>query len=210
MTTPLLAPVHELDAQPAVSVGDRAMTYRELREAAAAFAADIRRAGRVAVWADSSLETCVATVAALEAGIPLVPVNPKLGRGELEHVLADSRPDAIAGAPDELPGDHQPRRVAVDLSARGGELPVTDAGDEHPALVVYTSGTTGRPKGAVLPRRAVSSNLDGLAEAWEWTGEDVLTHGLPLFHVHGLVIGLLGPLRRGGELRHLGLSLIHI
>ena len=56
----------------------------------------------------------------------------------------------------------------------------------------------------MLPRRAVASNLDGLADAWEWTGEDVLTHGLPLFHVHGLVLGLFGPLRRGGELRHLG------
>ena len=205
MTTPLLAPVHELDAEPAVSVGGEELTYRALREAAAAFAREIRGAERVAVWAESSLETCVAAVAALEAGIALVPVNPKLGRGELEHVLADSRPDAIAGAPEgELPGEHQPRRVAVDLDARGGELPVTDAGDEHPALVVYTSGTTGRPKGAVLPRRSVSSNLDGLAEAWEWTAEDVLTHGLPLFHVHGLVLGLLGPLRRGGELRHLG------
>ena len=56
----------------------------------------------------------------------------------------------------------------------------------------------------MLPRRAVASNLDALADAWEWTGDDVLTHGLPLFHVHGLVIGVLGPLRRGGELRHLG------
>ena len=56
----------------------------------------------------------------------------------------------------------------------------------------------------MLPRRAVASNLDALADAWEWTGEDVLTHGLPLFHVHGLVLGVLGPLRRGGELRHLG------
>ena len=205
MTTPLLAPVHELDAQPAVSVGDQVMTYRELREAAAAFVREIRGAERVAVWAESNLETCVAAVAALEAGIALVPINPKLGHGELEHVLADSRPDAIAGAPDgELPADHQPRRVTVDLSARGGKLPQTDAGDEDPALVVYTSGTTGRPKGAGLPRRSVASNLDGLADAWEWTGEDVLTHGLPLFHVHGLVIGVLGPLRRGGELRHLG------
>jgi len=205
MTTPLLGPVHELDAQPAVSVGGRGLTYRELREAAAAVARDIEGAERVAVWAESNLETCVATVAALSAGVALVPVNPKLGSGELAHVLSDSRPDVIAGAPDgELPGDHQPRRIAVDVSARGGELPATGAGDEDPALVVYTSGTTGRPKGAVLPRRSVSSNLDGLAEAWEWTGEDVLTHGLPLFHVHGLVIGLLGPLRLGGELRHLG------
>jgi malonyl-CoA/methylmalonyl-CoA synthetase len=56
----------------------------------------------------------------------------------------------------------------------------------------------------VLPRRSLATNLDALEEAWEWTGSDVLTHALPLFHVHGLVVGLLGPLRRGGELRHLG------
>ena len=65
-------------------------------------------------------------------------------------------------------------------------------------MIVYTSGTTGPPKGAVLPRRAISSNLDALAEAWGWTGDDVVAHGLPLFHVHGLVIGILGPIRRGG------------
>jgi malonyl-CoA/methylmalonyl-CoA synthetase len=198
----LLAPVHELDSQPAVSVGDRGLTYRELREAAAAFARELRGAERVAVWAESSLETVVAVVAALESGIAVVPVNPKLGAGELAHVLSDSAPDAIAGGPADL--DTTARRFSVDTSARGGELPATSAGDEDPALVVYTSGTTGRPKGAVLPRRAVATNLDGLADAWEWTGEDVLTHGLPLFHVHGLVLGTLGPLRLGGELRHLG------
>ena len=58
--------------------------------------------------------------------------------------------------------------------------------------MIYTSGTTGPPKGAVLPRRALASNLDALAEAWEWSAEDVLVHGLPLFHVHGLVLGVLG------------------
>ena len=70
---------------------------------------------------------------------------------------------------------------------------------ETPALVVYTSGTTGPPKGAVLPRRAIAATLDALADAWQWTGEDVLVHGLPLFHVHGLILGVLGPLRRGGS-----------
>ena len=54
-----------------------------------------------------------------------------------------------------------------------------------------------------MPRRAISSNLDALADAWEWTGEDRLVHALPLFHVHGLVLGTLGPLRLGGHLRHL-------
>jgi len=206
MTEPLLAPVHELDRQPAVAVGDRELSYRELREAAAALAARLRGAERVAVWAESSLETCVATVAALAAGIPLVPVNPKLGVAELAHVLDDSRPDVLIGAPDGALGDldARPRVLAVDLDARGGDLAAPDLDPEHPALIVYTSGTTGRPKGAVLARRAVASNLDALAEAWAWTAGDVLTHGLPLFHVHGLVLGLLGPLRRGGTLHHLG------
>ena len=199
----LLPPVRELGDEPAVSVAGAGLTYAELRGAAAAVAAEIEGAQRVAVWAESTLETIVASVAVLESGLALVPVNPKLGRSELEHVLTDAAPDVILGAPDqELPG--AARRAAVDLQARGDGLPEHDGGDEDPALIVYTSGTTGRPKGAVLPRRAVSSNLDALAEAWEWTGEDVLTHGLPLFHVHGLVIGVFGPLRRGGELRHLG------
>jgi malonyl-CoA/methylmalonyl-CoA synthetase len=202
VSEPLLSAVLELDGEPAVAVGDRGLTYGELRGAAAALAARFDGAERVAVWAESTLETCVAAVAAVATGVPLVPVNPKLGRSELEHVLTDSQPDVIVGAPDDLPG--APRGLTVDVDARGDELPASEAGDEDPALIIYTSGTTGKPKGAILPRRAVASNLDGLADAWEWTGEDVLTHGLPLFHVHGLVLGLFGPLRRGGELRHLG------
>ncbi len=85
-----------------------------------------------------------------------------------------------------------------------GPVPEDRAGDGDPALVVYTSGTTGPPKGAVVPRRALAATLDALADAWQWTGDDVLVHGLPLFHVHGLVLGVLGPLRRGGSVRHLG------
>ena len=76
--------------------------------------------------------------------------------------------------------------------------------DEAPAIIVYTSGTTGPPKGVLLPRRAIATNLDALAEAWDWTGEDVVAHGLPLYHVHGLILGVLGPLRLGGAAWHLG------
>jgi malonyl-CoA/methylmalonyl-CoA synthetase len=75
---------------------------------------------------------------------------------------------------------------------------------EVPAFIVYTSGTTGPPKGVVLPRRAITSNLDSLARAWEWTADDIVVHGLPLFHVHGLIVGVVGPLRRGGAVHHLG------
>ena len=76
--------------------------------------------------------------------------------------------------------------------------------DAAPALVMYTSGTTGLPKGAVLTRGAVAADLDGLAEAWQWSPGDTLVHGLPLFHVHGLVLGVLGALRVGSRLIHTG------
>ncbi|MCF2539349.1 acyl-CoA synthetase [Streptomyces sp. FB2] len=189
----------------ALRFGDRALTYGELGAAAGALAARIGGAGRVAVWATPALETAVAVVAALEAGAAAVPLNPKSGDRELGHILSDSAPSVVLAAPgDELPAPLAGlERVDVDVHA-AGELPGTDVPDEHAALVVYTSGTTGPPKGAVIPRRAVAHTLDALADAWQWTGEDVLVHGLPLFHVHGLVLGVLGPLRRGGSLRHLG------
>ena len=142
------------------------------------------------------------------AGVPVIPINPKSGSSELAHIVADAEPDALAVAP----GSEAPeafagrRRVEIDLDGDrpcdGARRP--DLGDESPALIVYTSGTTGRPKGAVLPRRSIASNLDALAEVWGWTDADVVAHGLPLFHVHGLVIGILGPVRRGGTALHLG------
>ncbi|MFK0123451.1 acyl-CoA synthetase [Streptomyces nigra] len=189
----------------ALRFGDRALTYGELGAAAGALAARIGGAGRVAVWATPALETAVAVVAALEAGAAAVPLNPKSGDRELGHILSDSAPSVVLAAPgDELPAPLAGlERVDVDVHA-AGELPGTEVPDEEAALVVYTSGTTGPPKGAVIPRRAVAHTLDALADAWQWTGEDVLVHGLPLFHVHGLVLGVLGPLRRGGSLRHLG------
>ena len=195
--------------QPALRFGDRSLTYAELGAAADALAARCAGTGRVAVWATPSLETAVAVVAVLRAGAAAVPLNPKSGEKELGHILADSAPTLVLAAPgDELPSPLR-RLERVDVEVRsvggdGGDGPDVSPGDEDPALVVYTSGTTGPPKGAVLPRRAIASTLDALADAWEWTGDDVLVHGLPLFHVHGLVLGILGPLRRGGSVRHLG------
>ncbi|MFI7410217.1 acyl-CoA synthetase [Streptomyces sp. NPDC049627] len=189
----------------ALRFGDRSLTYGNLGAASGALAARIGGAGRVAVWATPTLETAVAVVAALEAGIPAVPLNPKSGEKELGHILSDSAPGLVLAAPgDELPAPLRDlARVDVDVRA-AGPRPDEQTADSDPALVVYTSGTTGPPKGAVIPRRAIAVTLDALADAWQWTGDDVLVHGLPLFHVHGLVLGILGPLRRGGSVRHLG------
>ena len=189
----------------ALRFGDRALTYAELAGAAGAVAAAVARQERVAAWAVNELETAVAVVGALLAGVPVVPINPKAGERELGHIVADSAPGLVLSAP----GAGLPEALAstprhdVDVAARA-PWDGPEPGPESPALVIYTSGTTGAPKGVVLPRRAIASNLDALARAWAWTADDVLVHGLPLFHVHGLGLGTLGPLRLGGTLRHLG------
>ncbi|WP_318198934.1 acyl-CoA synthetase [Streptomyces sp. MCL20-2] len=219
----LQSPTGSTASREAVRFGALSLTYGELAAASTALAARIADAGRVAVWATPTPETVIAVVAALRAGVPAVPLNPRTGENELAHILGDSEPTAVlAGPDDELPpGLEKLRRVTVDAWAAGSEAygageidgtgearpsvyDIGEAGPEGPALIVYTSGTTGPPKGAVLPRRAVAASLDALEDAWGWTGDDVLVHALPLFHVHGLILGVLGPLRRGGSVRHLG------
>src|SRR4051794_24152770 len=177
-------PVADASGKEAMRFGDRALTYAELAAAAAALARAVAGSARVAVFAEPRLETCVAAVGALVAGVPFTPVNPKGGDRELDHIVSDSAPALVLTAEGvELPGAlGAVERLDVDATARGdaGGLP-DEPGGEAPAVIVYTSGTTGPPKGAVLPRRAIASNLDALADAWEWTGEDVLAHALPLF-----------------------------
>ncbi|WP_320778105.1 acyl-CoA synthetase [Streptomyces sp. CRN 30] len=194
--------------RPALRFGEHSLTYAGLAAAADATAGRLVGTGRVAVWATPALETAVGVVAALLAGVPAVPLNPKSGDGELGHIVEDSAPDLVLASPDvELPAAlARLERVDVDVRATPREAlaPTADLPPDHPALVVYTSGTTGPPKGAVIPRRAIAATLDALADAWQWTADDVLVHALPLFHVHGLILGTLGPLRRGGSVRHLG------
>lgn len=216
----------ETPSRTALRFGPYALTYGELDAAAAALADRIAGAERVALWATASPHTAVAVVAALRAGVPVVPLNPRTGSRELAHILGDSTPGTVLAAPGaELPPgpDALPRtdiqlpsaaeepalpqpaaRPSPEPGPRPGPGPGPEAAPEAPALIVYTSGTTGAPKGAMVPRRAVAHTLDALAEAWRWTESDVLVHALPLFHVHGLVLGLLGPLRRGGSVHHLG------
>ncbi|MEU2544538.1 acyl-CoA synthetase [Streptomyces roseolus] len=192
--------------RPALRHGPVSLSYEELARAAGGLAARLGDVRRVAVWAVPTARTAVATVAALLAGVPAVPLNPRSGERELAHVLGDSAPDAVlAGPEDELPAalDGLPR-IAVELDGPSPAPAPADVDPEATALIVYTSGTTGPPKGVLLSRRAVAASLDALAEVWSWTADDVLVHALPLFHVHGLVLGVLGPLRRGGEVRYLG------
>ena len=207
MTTALLPPLADPGDKVAIRFGERTLSYQELAGSAAHLAARLSPGSTVAVWATPTLETCVGVIGALVAGVPVVPINPRAGARELRHIVADSAPALVLSAP----GAELPDALAVieriDVAPweekRKGGLP-PEPPTEAPAMIVYTSGTTGPPKGVVLPRRAIASNLDALARAWEWTGNDVLAHALPLFHVHGLILGTLGPLRLGGTVHHLG------
>jgi fatty acid CoA ligase FadD36 len=173
------------DRPDAVRVGERAMSWSDLAGAAGALAARIAGAPAVAVTATASLETIVAVLGGLAAGVPVVPLPPDSGPMERSHILGDAEAAPLDG---------------VDLDARG-PLPAEPAGDTT-ALILYTSGTTGAPKGVLLSRDAIAAGLDGLADAWAWTAADTLVHGLPLYHVHGLVLGVLGALRTGSRLVH--------
>ncbi|MGV9296552.1 MULTISPECIES: acyl-CoA synthetase [Amycolatopsis] len=204
MPDPLFPAVAAGSGKEALRFGDRKLTYAELGAVAGALAAELPRDRRVAVWATPTLHTSVAVVAALLAGVPVVPLNPKIGERELGHILADSEPALVLAEPGvELPAALDLPRRDIPLEGNG-KPPASEPDAEAPAFIVYTSGTTGPPKGVVLPRRSIATTLDALEDAWQWTADDVLVHGLPLFHVHGLILGILGPLRRGGSVRHLG------
>lgn len=199
---PLLRPA----AQEAVRFESASMTYEQLAGAAAAVAAQLQGLERVALYATPTLETAVGVLGGLLGGLTVVPINPKSGDRELQHIVSDSAPEALLASPSvELPvALAVGKRIDVDPAHTALPRAAPEPDPEQPALILYTSGTTGLPKGAVLPRRAIATNLDALADVWEWTADDVLVHGLPLFHAHGLVLGTLGPLRRGGRLVHLG------
>ncbi len=122
-----------------------------------------------------SAETVVAIVGALLAGAPVVPVPPDSGPAERAHVLTDSGATTWFG---DKPRDVTLPGRRVDLSRRAGHE-VREADGDGPALILYTSGTTGSPKGVLLSAEAMAAGLDGLAEAWDWTAADTLAHGLP-------------------------------
>ena len=193
--------------RPALRVGDRVLSRRELAAACANHVAMLGAHGaapgdRIGVWTQPALETLVALVAHAAAGYISVPLDPKLGASELGHVLGDAAPRVCVGADVSAVGARA--TTLATLVALGPASPIAPrAIAGAPALILYTSGTTGPPKGALITDRNIASNLDMLADAWAWTEADIVVHALPMFHVHGLVLGLFGSLRRGGMVRWL-------
>jgi fatty acid CoA ligase FadD36 len=193
--------VSATDIADAVRIDGAVLSRSDLVGAATSVAERVGGAGRVAVLATPSAATVLAVTGCLIAGVPFVPVPADVGAAERRHMLTDSGAEAWLGpVPDEPEGlPHIPVR----LHARSWHR-YPEPGPDATAMIIYTSGTTGPPKGVLLSRRAIGADLDALAEAWQWTADDVLVHGLPLFHIHGLVLGLLGSLRFGNRFVHTG------
>jgi fatty acid CoA ligase FadD36 len=189
------------DVADAVRIDGEVLSRSDLVGAATSVAERVGGAHRVAVLATPTAPTVLAITGCLIAGVPVVPVPADVGAAERRHMLTDSGAQAWLGpVPDEPEGlPHIPVRLHARSWHRYPE-PSPDA----TAMVIYTSGTTGLPKGVQRSRRAIAADLDALAQAWQWTADDVLVHGLPLFHVHGLVLGLLGSLRIGNRFVHTG------
>ena len=189
------------DIGDAVRIDGATLSRSDLVGAATSVAERVGGAHRIAILATPTASTVLAVTGCLIAGVPFVPVPAAVGAAAQAHILTDSGAQAWLG---EIPADTAGLpHVPVRLHARSWHR-YPEPAPESTAMVIYTSGTTGPPKGAVLSRAAVAADLDALAQAWHWTPDDTLVHGLPLFHVHGLVLGLLGSLRMGNRFIHTG------
>lgn len=189
------------DIGDAVRIDGVTLSRSDLVGAATSVAERVGGARRIAILATPTAPTVLAVTGCLIAGVPFVPVPADVGAAEQAHILTDSGVQAWLG---DAPADSAGLpHVPVRLHARSWHR-YPEPAPQSTAMVIYTSGTTGPPKGVVLSRAAVAADLDALAQAWHWTPEDTLVHGLPLFHVHGLVLGLLGSLRMGNRFIHTG------
>jgi malonyl-CoA/methylmalonyl-CoA synthetase len=199
------------------------VTYADAEAASARYASFLAGLGlepgdRVAVQVEKSPEALLLYLACLRAGLVYLPLNSAYQEGEIAYFLENAEPGAVVAQPRSMPWLEP---LAARLGVRhvfsldeegGGTFPhasrdaparfttVQRSADDL-AAILYTSGTTGRSKGAMLTHRNLASNALVLHEAWGFRPDDVLIHMLPLFHVHGLFVACHCVLVNGSAMR---------
>ncbi|QDG50352.1 AMP-binding protein [Persicimonas caeni] len=216
--------VHSGSDRTAFALGERQVSWAELdalsrRYAAGLSALGLERGDRVAVIVETSIDMIVALLGHYRLGLVHVPVNTAYRDVEVGHILRDSGARAVlvdAGTPSHevLRGLDAPQPLAHRIVLGGEDLDEAELGfdalldteplvgepvpeDDDLSLFIYTSGTTGKSKGVEHTYRSVVSNIDNLTGLWQWSTDDRQVLALPLFHVHGLGIGVHGTLIRG-------------
>ena len=192
--------------------GGETVSYGDLDRRSAAMAAALVKLGvqpgdRVAAQIDKSLDALVLYLATVRAGGVFLPLNTAYTASELAYFLGDAEPRVFVTAPkneatlDTLAGDAGARLVTLGVDGDGSLAEATEEeldapggysdvprGPDDLAAILYTSGTTGRSKGAMLSHDNLISNARALVDAWAFTSDDVLVHALPVFHTHGLFV----------------------
>jgi malonyl-CoA/methylmalonyl-CoA synthetase len=202
--------IADLDASFMRTAEGRVIRYREAFALSARYANVLRNKGvvigdRVAAQVEKSPEAIILYLACLRVGAAFLPLNTAYTTAELEYFIGDAAPHIFVCDPakqEELAPLCAQHGVAslLTLGTKGdGTLPelAGDAEDTYPtaaveasdlAAMLYTSGTTGRSKGAMLTHSNLSSNARTLVDYWQFTRDDVLLHALPIFHTHGLFV----------------------
>lgn len=200
--------------RPFVEGFGRTMTYAEVESQASRFAAILQTRGvkagdRLLLQTDKSVEALILYIACVRLGAIYLPLNVDYTESEVAHVVIDAQP-VLAVC----------REIAVGLFAKIGQgalevttladlvadirdedgVPAEDRSANEPVAILYTSGTTGKPKGAMISAGNLVSNGETLAELWRFTAEDRLIHALPIFHVHGLFVAVHCALFTGATL----------
>ena len=224
LTAALSAAFSDHADKPCLRVPDgRCWTYGEVDELAQRMVAVLEQRGltagdRVLVQVDKSVAAVALYLACLRAGCAYVPINTAYTAAEVAYFVDDAQPALFVCRPDDATDMTAAfPAIAVESldSSEAGSLldaalaaaPVTRLAASQPddvAAILYTSGTTGRSKGAMLTQGNLLSNAEALIELWGWQSDDVLLHALPIFHVHGLFVALHCVFLTGTEALFLG------
>ena len=197
------------------------ISYGDMLAQSAQLAHALRQRGvqpgdRVAVQVEKSPNNLMLLLATLRAGAACLPLNTAYTVAELDYFIGDAEPALVICDPKKrdglLPIAEAHGAALESLDAHGGgsliDLAATQPADfpdiaseaDDLAAILYTSGTTGRSKGAMLSHRNLSSNAQVLADYWRFSPDDVLLHALPLYHTHGLFVASMTVMLTSGTL----------
>jgi malonyl-CoA/methylmalonyl-CoA synthetase len=164
---------------------------------------------RIAVQVEKSVESIALFYACVRAGLIFLPLNTAYTPNEISYFLGDAEPSLFISSPNKqspsnvktLTLDDNGGGSLIEL-AQGCEGALENAADdaERLAAILYTSGTTGKSKGAMLSVGNLSSNCEALAKLWQFTAQDKLIHALPVYHTHGLFVATNTVFASGGQL----------